>query len=169
MRPDLLTELTARLKRDYAFEEKGKYLRRGKCPQCSKGQRELWTWTDKPWVLKCGRIDRCGWEGHVKELYPDIFDDWSKRHVKTEAAPHAAADAYLAHARGFDLQGLRGAYTQEWHQDQKLGIGSATVRFPLPAVQRICGSPACLRWRRLIRATPSSRSGTLAYFAPEQM
>ncbi|MFA6125054.1 MAG: toprim domain-containing protein [Sphingomonas sp.] len=132
MRPDLLTELTARLKRDYAFEEKGTYLRRGKCPECSKGQRELWTWAEKPWVLKCGRIDRCGWEGHVKELYPDIFDDWSKRHVKTEAAPNAAADAYLLHARGFDLMGLRGAYSQEWYQDQTLNIGSATVRFPLP-------------------------------------
>ncbi|AOH83641.1 hypothetical protein AWL63_06290 [Sphingomonas panacis] len=145
MRNDLLIELTARLKRDYSFEEKGTYLRRGKCPQCSKGQRELWTFADKPWVLRCGRIERCGWEGHVKELYPDIFDDWSKRHKKTEAAPNAAADAYLLHARGFDLQGLRGAYSQESYHDHELGIGSATVRFPLPGGgywERLIDQPA---------------------------
>ncbi|CAN5865604.1 toprim domain-containing protein [soil metagenome] len=143
MRNDLHQELTKRLKQDYSFEEKGTYLRRGKCPQCDK--RELWTWTDKPWVLKCGRIERCGWEGHVKELYPDIFDDWSKRHKKTEAAPNAAADAYLAHGRGFDLQGLRGSYSQEWYQDQELGIGSATVRFALPGGgywERLIDQPA---------------------------
>ncbi|MFC3581108.1 toprim domain-containing protein [Sphingomonas hylomeconis] len=145
MRTELLTELTKRLKQDYGFEEKGTYLRRGKCPQCSKGQRELWTWTDKPWVLKCGRIERCGWEGHVKELYPDIFDDWSKRHKKTPADPNAAADAYLLHARGLDLAGIRGSYSQEWYHDQDLGIGSATVRFPLPGGghwERLIDQPA---------------------------
>jgi len=42
------------------------------------------------------------------ETYPEIFDDWSKRYVKTPEEPNAAADAYLAHARGFDLLGLRG-------------------------------------------------------------
>lgn len=132
MRDDLHRELTRRLKQDYGFEEKGTYLRKGKCPQCAKGQRELWAYAEKPWVLRCGRIERCGWEGHVKELYPDIFDDWSKRHKTTPTDPHAAADAYLAHGRGFDLMGLRGAYTQEWYRDQELGISSATVRFPLP-------------------------------------
>lgn len=143
MREDLLREVTKRLKGDYSFEEKGTYLRRGKCPQCDK--RELWTGADKPWVLRCGRIERCGWEGHVKELYPDIFDDWSKRHKATPRDPNAAADAYLTHGRGFDIAPLRGAYSQEWHQDQELGIGSATVRFPLPGGghwERLIDQPA---------------------------
>lgn len=145
MRKDLLEEVTKRLLKDYSFEQTGNYLRRGKCPQCSKGQRELWTPADKPWVLRCGRIDKCGYEGHVKELYPEIFDDWSKRHVKTEAEPNAAADAYLSFGRGFDLQNLRKSYTQEYYFDQKLNIGSATVRFPLPGGsywERIIDQPA---------------------------
>lgn len=87
---------------------KGKYLQEGKCPACDK--RELFTWADKPFVLRCGRENRCGETFQVKPLYPEIFDDWSKRHVRTRENPHAAADAYLQHARGFDLQGLRGCY-----------------------------------------------------------
>lgn len=145
MRNDLLQEVTKRLKQDYSFEERGAYLRRGKCPQCSKGQRELFTSAEKPWVLKCGRVDKCGWEGHVKEIYPEIFDDWSKRHVATKTDPHAAADAYLSHGRGFDLQHLRKSYTQEWYHDQKLNIGSATVRFPMPGGghwERLIDQPA---------------------------
>ena len=130
MRPDLLKDVTQRLKADYRLIEKGDWMRGGKCPQC--GKKELYTRADAPWLLKCGRENRCGWEGHVKQLYPDIFDDWSKRYRATEKDPTAAADAYLQHARGFDLRGLRGAYSQEWYHDQALNIGSATVRFPLP-------------------------------------
>lgn len=132
MRPALLDELLPKLKADYGFEERGTYLRKGKCPQCSKGQRELYAHAASPWVLKCGREDKCGWEGHVKDLYPEIFDDWSKRHQQTPTNPNAAADAYLAEARGFDIRTLQGAYSQEWHRDQQLNLTSATVRFPLP-------------------------------------
>lgn len=130
MRPDLLQEVTTCLKRDYRLEEKGEWLRQGKCPQCSK--KELYTKAAHPWVLRCGRLEKCGWEGHVKDLYPEIFDDWSKRHARTETAPHAAADAYLEYGRGFDVRPLCGHYAQEYYRDEQLGIGSATVRFPLP-------------------------------------
>jgi hypothetical protein len=130
MRDDLLKEVTERLKRDYGFKTKGVWLQEGKCDSC--GKREVYARADAPWVLRCGRINRCGAETHVKQLYPDIFDDWSKRYVRTAQAPNAAADAYLLHARGFDLQGLRGNYSQEYYRDEKRDIGSATVRFPLP-------------------------------------
>nr|WP_317892058.1 toprim domain-containing protein [uncultured Sphingomonas sp.] len=143
MRAEIHTEVTKRLKAKFAFKEEGTYLRKGKCPQCDK--LDLWTWAEKPWVLRCGRIERCGWEGHVKELFPDIFDDWSKRHKQTEQQPNAAADAYLQHARGFDLLGLRGCYTQERYHDQALNIGTATVRFPLPGGtywERLIDQPA---------------------------
>lgn len=143
MRDDLLNEVTKRLQADYRLEKKGDWLRLGKCPQCSK--KELYAKAASPWMLKCGRLDRCGWEGHVKELYPEIFDDWSKRYKSTPANPTAAADAYLSHARGFDLQGLRGAYSQEYYRDEQLRIGSATVRFPLPGGgwwERLIDQPA---------------------------
>lgn len=131
LRDDLLNEVTARLKRDYGLKEEGQYLRKGRCPEC-KAKDSLFTPAAHPWMLRCGRIEKCAWEGETKKLYPEIFDDWSKRHKQTEREPNAAADAYLRSARGFDIAPLKGAYTQEWYKDQELGLGSATVRFPLP-------------------------------------
>ncbi len=124
----------SRLKTDFGLKEKGTFLRGGKCPpeHGGCGKLELWANADKPWVLRCGREDKCGETFSVKQLYPEIFDDWSKRYKKTPEAPNAAADAYLSHARGFDLSGLRDRYTQEYYHDQALNIGTATVRFPLP-------------------------------------
>lgn len=130
MRNDLLTEVLKKLQSDYGFKTKGAWLQEGKCPKC--GKREAYARADSPWVVRCGRLNRCGEEKQVKELYPEIFDNWSKRHVQTEQDPNAAADAYLAFARGFDLKGLRSSYSQEWYRDQELGISSATVRFPIP-------------------------------------
>jgi len=130
MRDDLLKDVLSRLKSDYGFKDKGAWLQGGKCESC--GKKEVYARADSPWVLRCGRLNRCGAEVHVKDLYPEIFDNWSKRHVQTKENPHAAADAYLSYARGFDLMGLRGAYTQEWYRDPELGISTATVRFPIP-------------------------------------
>lgn len=132
MNPKIHEEVLKRLKQEFRFEESKDYLRKGKCPGPGCGKRELYTRIDRPWILRCGRLDKCGYEGHVKELFPDIFDDWSKRFKRTERDPNAAADAYLSHARGFDLMRLRGAYSEEYYRDEELKIGSATVRFPLP-------------------------------------
>ncbi len=108
----------------------GDWLQKGVCPQC--GKKELFTRKSAPWVLRCGRSNRCGWESHVKDRYPEIFDNWSNRHQATADQPNAAADAYLRHARGLDLRHLGGAYAQETYQDRDKGITTATVRFPLP-------------------------------------
>lgn len=141
MQSEILRDVLKALTADYGFKVKGRYLQEGKCPAC--GKKELFTWADKPYVLRCGRENRCGETFQVKPLYPDIFDDWSKRHKATPENPHAAADAYLQHARGFDLLGLRGCYTQESYHDRDLDISTATVRFTLP------GAPGTY-WERLI-------------------
>lgn len=131
MRDDIRSEVLTNIKRDYGFgEPRGDWLQKGRCPQCSK--KELFTSASQPWVLRCGRANRCGWEGEVKELYPEIFDNWSNRHQVTEQNPNAAADAYLSHARGLDLRLLRGCYSQDNYFDRQRNIGSATVRFDLP-------------------------------------
>lgn len=143
MQSDLHREVHKRLMADYGFKERGRYLQQGKCPACDK--KELWAASDKPYVLRCGRENRCGETFHVKQLYPDLFDDWSKRHKATPQNPNAAADAYLLHARGFDLSGLRDAYSQETYSDRELGISTATVRFPLPGGtywERLIDQPA---------------------------
>ncbi|CEL40740.1 conserved hypothetical protein [Xanthomonas citri pv. citri] len=131
MQEDLRQQVLSRLERDYGLKHRSgtEYMRGGKCPSCSK--KELYTNHLKPWVVKCGRQSKCGRELHVKDLYDDLFDDWSKRFQPTAAAPNAAADAYLQFSRGFDLAPLKGLYTQDSHYDRKISAGTATVRFPL--------------------------------------
>lgn len=139
---DLLTDIADRLQADFEFKlkAKGKYLQQGKCPSC--GNKSLWTYTDSPWVIKCERLNNCGYEAHAKELYSDLFESWTDRFQEPEKAkpleqqnPHAAADAYLHIGRGFDLALIKGCYTQEQYFDQRAdqgrGAGSSTVRFAI--------------------------------------
>lgn len=126
MNDQLLHDALRRLD-EFEFKKQGDWLRQGRCPSCNK--RELYTHAESPWVIKCGRLNHCGYEIHLKELYPDLFNSWSERYPVTPTSPTAAADAYLAHNRGFDLGLINGTYTQESYFDHKLNAGSATVRF----------------------------------------
>ncbi|MHY04061.1 bifunctional DNA primase/helicase [Escherichia coli] len=127
MNVSIQQEVVRRLINDFEFKEKDKYLQQGVCPACQK--RELFTSAEKPWLLKCGRENKCGKEVAVKELYSDIFEDWSKRYVTTVESPAAAAEAYLREARGLDTEVLKGCFTQGAFV--RHGLGSATVKFKL--------------------------------------
>lgn len=131
MQDDIRPQVLDRLQNDYGLKHRPgtDYMRGGKCPSC--GKKELYTSHLKPWVVRCGRQAKCGRELHVKDLYDDLFDDWSKRFVQTPTNPNAAADGYLEFNRGFALKDLRGLYTQENYYDRKLQAGTATVRFAL--------------------------------------
>ncbi|EEA9087553.1 bifunctional DNA primase/helicase, partial [Salmonella enterica subsp. enterica] len=137
MNATIQRDVVRRLVRDFEFKEKDKYLQQGICPACHK--RELFTSIEKPWILKCGRENNCGHQVVVKELYSDIFEDWSKRYQDTPETPHAAAEAYLREARGLNTEPLKGSFTQGAFV--KDGMGSATVRFKLS-----CGA----MWERII-------------------
>lgn len=142
MNPSLHSEITRRLESDYGFKLVTGYLRGGECPSCKK--KELYTNAEKPWVLRCGRLNKCGEEYHVKELYDDLFNKWSERHPVTPADPNAAADAYMRDGRGFNLAKVKGWYQQESYFDRDKQIGSATVRFPLTGIgywERIIDQP----------------------------
>ena len=135
-RENLRTDIVKRLIADFQFKEQNGYLRQGVCPYCKK--KELFTSLDKPYVLRCGRENKCGGEVIVKEHYADLFDNWSERYQRTETHPHAAAEAYLREGRGLDTALIEGCYSQEsYHQK---GAGSATVRFALP--NGACVQPA---------------------------
>lgn len=130
MNNDLLFDVRQRIQNDYELKPRGgDWLRGGRCPSC--GKKELYTHAQKPWVLRCGRESRCGDQWHVKDLYPDLFEDWSKRAPSTQEAPKATAEAYLEYNRGFDISLIKGWFTQESYYDRKINEGSATVRFPL--------------------------------------
>ncbi|MBR7777395.1 toprim domain-containing protein [Undibacterium rugosum] len=130
MDSSLHKEITQRLDEFKFKPESAGMLRGGVCPSCKK--KELYTNADHPWVLRCGRLNNCGEIFHVKELYPDLFDNWSERFKPTpeNKNPNVAADAYMQHGRGFELAKVQGMYTQEYYHDRELKIGSATVRFP---------------------------------------
>lgn len=130
MNPSLHSDIMRYLDRDFAFKKHGNHLQQGECPACKK--KELYAFADAPWVLRCGRLNKCGAEFHIKELYPDLFNNWSERHKTTPENPNAAADAYLREGRGFDISKLKGWYTQESFYNAEKKIGSATVRFQLP-------------------------------------
>lgn len=129
MQPQLHHQITQRLLADFAFREREDWLQQGVCPDCQ--HKELYTRAEAPWVLRCGRLNKCNAEIHIKEIYPDLFESWSDRYPSTIHNPHAAADAYLSEMRGFNLELIQGCYLQENYYDPRKDIGSATVRFPI--------------------------------------
>lgn len=131
MNSDLYSEVIKRIEHEFEFKKTSAngWLQGGKCPTCSK--KELFTNKEHPWVLKCGRLSKCGAEHHIRELYPELFDNWGNRYPKTPENPNAAADAYLRDARGFQIDRIAGLYSQESYWDPVKKVGSTTVRFPL--------------------------------------
>lgn len=137
MNPQLHADVTLRLTRDFEFKERGRYLQQGRCPEC--GKREMFVQAESPWMLKCGRENKCGAQFHIKELFPELFESWSDRYGRPDspaakaepASKTPVADAYLRYGRGFDLERIKGWYSQESYFDPKIDAGTATVRFPL--------------------------------------
>lgn len=131
MNIDLRDNIIQRLEADYGLKRRAgtSWMRGGTCPAC--GKRELYTSHEHPWVVRCGRQSKCGSEWHVKDLYDDLFNDWSERAPATEQAPTATARAYLQFARGFRLDLIDGWFSQENYWSREVSAGSATVRFPM--------------------------------------
>lgn len=127
----LHADVLQRLADDYGLKRRlsTDYLRGGKCPAC--GQKELYARYSEPWLIICGRESKCAQRWHLKEIYEDLFNDWSKRAPSSEQFPSATARAYLEFARGFRHEVIQGWYTQETYFSEDLNAGSATVRFAL--------------------------------------
>lgn len=132
MSHDLHARVLPRILQDYEFKKSddGKWLNQGRCPACNK--RSLFAAAESPWVLKCGRENKCGIEYSIRDLYPDEFGQFNKRHPATEKNPNATADAYMREARGLDVARMRHYYTQEKWWSREANAGTATVRFYLP-------------------------------------
>lgn len=136
MNPRFAEQIIQRLQADYEFRrEANGWFQGGKCPDC--GKRELYTRTDSPWVIRCGRVNKCGWEEQTKVLYADVFEGFNKRFKPTEKNPNATADAYMQYSRGFDIKRIRGWYEQGRFWSATDDAGTATVRFWLDASKTI--------------------------------
>lgn len=131
MNIDLRDNIIQRLEADYGLKRRAgtDWMRGGTCPAC--GKRELYTHHDHPWMVRCGRQAKCGSEWHVKDLYDDLFNDWSERAPATEQDPLATARAYLEFNRGFRMELVAGWFSQEQYWSREISAGSATVRFPM--------------------------------------
>ena len=132
MNEDIRSQVLQRLESDFGLKLRAgtNYMRGGVCPAC--GKKELYARHDNPWQIRCGRPERCGHIEHVKGIYEDLFEDWSKRAPATASDPHLTARTYLEFSRGLDSWQMTGWFTQENYVNQESGEASATVRFPLP-------------------------------------
>ncbi len=74
-----------RLNQIFKFKRKGDWYREGVCPKCS--QKEAYTHALTPKVVKCGRINKCSYEEHVKDICEDLFKDWSEDFPKATFTP----------------------------------------------------------------------------------
>lgn len=134
MNAQLLSDITTALEINYNAQQNSNYLYKIRCPSCDKS--EAFTSKNEPWVVQCGRANKCGESHHVKDLFPELFETWTKRFTpKTEQEkqqnPTAVADAYLTVGRGFDLIKITGWYSQEHYYDDTLKAGTTTVRFKI--------------------------------------
>ncbi len=110
------------------FKRVGNDLRDGVCPSC--GQKELFVKLDKPFRVQCRRYDNCNYSESTRSLYPDIFENLSKKYPATEKDPNASANAYMSINRHFDLKVVKSMYHQAVIKT-KSGAFAETVRFPL--------------------------------------
>ncbi|WP_199098984.1 toprim domain-containing protein [Dyella sp. ASV21] len=130
MNPQLKADITRLLKERHGMKDRGKWLRGGICPSCK--EEGFYANAENPWRAYCGRLNNCAHEATAKDLFPDLFEDWSTRFKQSDDNPHAAADAYLENGRGFNLTRVRGSYTQESYHAADSGQVTATVRFAIP-------------------------------------
>ncbi len=130
----------------FAFERTPNYLK-GLCPEC--GKKELFISCAKPWVMKCNRLNKCGFSQPVRELLHDLFDTFAERHPATEENRDATASAYLGLNRGFDLSRIRGWYEQAAHHVPNTTLYIPTVRFYLDQGRT-------RYWERLLGKGPSA-------------
>ncbi|WP_051249656.1 toprim domain-containing protein [Maridesulfovibrio zosterae] len=150
-----IDEIVQALRSDSSLEftETGNAFIKGKCPDC--GKKELFISKEKPWQLKCNRLNKCGYEEATRNRYPEIFTNFSKKFPATEAEPNRTADAFLGLDRGFDLSRIRGWYEQQSLQLPGTNEFCSTIRFYIDAERT-------RYWERLIDKT--KKDGRKAHF-----
>jgi hypothetical protein len=126
----------------FQLKEKGDYLRGGPCPSC--GKKELFISIEQPWVMKCSRLNNCGWEEPVRDLLPELFENFVDKYPPTETEPDRTANVYMGMNRGFDLSKIRGWYDQGTYQYPHSNYFTPTVRVYVDTEKTVC-------WQRLIK------------------
>ncbi|MFV0349225.1 MAG: toprim domain-containing protein, partial [Halodesulfovibrio sp.] len=112
--------------------------------------------------MKCSRANNCGWEEPVRELLPELFENFVDRYPPTETEPDRTANVYMGMNRGFDLSKIRGWYEQGTYQYPRphSSYFTPTVRFYLDRENNVY-------WDRLIKPLKSAENKGKARFHGE--
>ncbi|BBI68726.1 hypothetical protein PKHYL_29170 [Psychrobacter sp. KH172YL61] len=145
MQDDTRSELITRLVQDYGLKFSSDRQVFALWPLPVMRQKELFTGADAPWTIQCGRTNKCNYQASTRDIYPDIFANWTKKNPPTPSNPNATADAYLQSGRGFDIVKWQGSYSQEVFKDYETGFTCPTVRFNVTSEGSTIGY-----WQRLI-------------------
>lgn len=121
--------VSERLIRDYGFKRSGKHMHAGKCPEC--GKKELYTHQDRPYLVKCNRTNNCGYEATIRDLYPDLYENLTKKVPATAEDPKATAKYYLKEVRGFNALKIADWFDQGLFHNPETNAITATVKFYL--------------------------------------
>ena len=107
----------------------GKRYKDGICPKC--GKKSFWIWGTDAYKARCDRTKNCNHEISTRELFPKLFQSYSKRYeIEMLTDPKAGAKAYLRDDRGFNLALVdTSIFTQETFT--AAGNSTATVRFAM--------------------------------------
>jgi hypothetical protein len=124
---ELKHRIIDRLEQMFSFKTRGEWFREGVCPQC--GKKELYTHAHNPRIVKCGRLVKCGYEEHVKDICEDLFKDWSKDFPKQKQTK-CCSRCIFTPGRGLTYK-VKGLYTQQFITTSNTGEVTATVRFEL--------------------------------------
>lgn len=135
MTDDVRLEVVSRLKNDYGFKPARGFLRQGRCPSCNR--LEMFTKEASPWVIKCGRENKCGHTANVKDLYPDSFGKFNERYPATTEDPNRTADRYMDFVRGLDPKKTKGWYRQGKFTHKWGNRETATVVFDISRGENI--------------------------------
>lgn len=124
--------ILSRLTNDYSFKksEDGRWLNQGSCPKCRK--KSLFIATDNPYVMRCGRENKCGATWLIKDLYPEEFCKFNERYPANVTNPNETADAYMREARGLNVLMMKDYYVQGLWENRYNKKETATVRFEIP-------------------------------------
>lgn len=137
----------------YQFKDSGEFLREGICPSC--GQKTLYVGKKHPWIIRCNRSNKCGFEEQTRQFMPSIFEDIAKKFPPTESNRQATADVFLAMDRGFDLSKIR-----TWYEQAAWPIPG--TQDYIPTVRFYLDEGRTRWWERLIGRT--KKDGKKAHF-----
>jgi len=139
----LLDETLKKLSNDpyLGFKNRGQYLQQGTCPEC--GKKELFVKKSDPWRVSCNRTNKCGYTETTRQLYPELYENYSKRFPASDSNPNATAEAYLTQNRHFPISELIGSFEQGSYKIRETQEWCDTVRVPL-------NESGTTYWERLI-------------------